>query len=85
MAVKTKPTKNKYSTLTTEIRKLVEQARHNITRSINTELLFTYWHIGKLIVAKEKIEQYDDVSLREMFIDLSKELTRELGKGFVSS
>jgi len=85
MTVKIKPTKNKYSTLTTEIRKLVEQARHNITRSINTELLFTYWHIGKLIVTKEKIEQYDDVSLREMFIDLSKELTRELGKGFSRS
>ena len=80
-----KVSKNKYNDLLKEIRQLVEQARHNVIRNINTELLLTYWKVGRLIVAKEKQEKFDDVSLRQMFIDLSKELTRELGKGFSRS
>ncbi len=80
-----KISKGKYNDLLKEIRQLVEQARHNVIRNINTELLLTYWNVGRLIVAKEKQEKFDDISLREMFIDLSKELTRELGKGFSRS
>ena len=77
--------KNTYNDLIAEIRLLVEQARHNIARNINIELLQTYWTVGKLIVQKEHSEKYDEVSLRTLFIDLSKELTLELGKGFSRS
>jgi predicted nuclease of restriction endonuclease-like (RecB) superfamily len=80
-----KISRHKYNDLLKEIRQLVEQARQNVIRNINTELLFTYWNVGRLIVEKEKQEKFDDVSLRQMFIDLSKELTRELGKGFSRS
>jgi predicted nuclease of restriction endonuclease-like (RecB) superfamily len=75
----------KYKNLLKEIRQLVEQARHNVVRNINTELLLNYWNVGRLIVAKEHSEQYDETSVRNMLIDISKELTRDLGKGFSRS
>ncbi len=80
-----KTVKHAYSGLLKEIRQLVEQARYNVVRIINTELLLTYWNVGRLIVEREKEEKIDDSSLRQMFIDLSKELSRELGKGFSRS
>jgi hypothetical protein len=80
-----KAAKHTYSGLLKEIRQLVEQARHNVVRSINTELLLTYWNVGRLIVERENEEKIDATSLRQMFIELSKELTRELGKGFSRS
>ncbi len=80
-----KISKGKYNDLLKEIRQLVEQARHNVIRNINTELLLTYWNVGKLIVDKEHSEQYDETSVRNMLLDISKELTRDLGKGFSRS
>lgn len=80
-----KVSRNKYNDLLKEIRQLVEQARHNVIRNINTELLLTYWNVGRLIVDKEHSEQYDETSVRNMLLDISKELTRDLGKGFSRS
>lgn len=80
-----KVSKNKYNDLLKEIRQLVEQARYNAIRNINTELLLTYWNVGRLIVDKEHSEQYDETSVRNMLLDISKELTRDLGKGFSRS
>lgn len=80
-----KVSKHKYNDLLKEIRQLVEQARHNVIRNINTELLLTYWSVGRLIVDKEHSEQYDETSVRNMLLDISKELTRDLGKGFSRS
>jgi predicted nuclease of restriction endonuclease-like (RecB) superfamily len=77
-----KAAKHKYTGLLKEIRQLVELARHNVVRSINTELLLTYWNVGRLIVDKEKAEIYDDQALRQMLLDISKSLSRDLGKGF---
>lgn len=77
--------KHNYKNLLKEIRQLVEHARHNVIKSINKELLLTYWNVGRLIVEMEQEEKFDEFSLRQMFIDLSKELTRELGKGFSRS
>lgn len=76
---------SKYNDLLKKIKQLVEQARHNVVRNINTELLVTYWNVGKLITEKESSERYDDSSVRQMLLDISKELTRELGKGFSRS
>ena len=73
---------SKYNSLLKQIRQLVEQARHNVARSINTELLLTYWNVGRLIVEKEGSDMYDERALRQMLLDISKELTRDLGKGF---
>ena len=80
-----KVSKSKYTDLLKEIRQVVEQARYNVVRNINSELLFTYWNVGRLIVDKEHSEQYDETSVRNMLLDISKELTRDLGKGFSRS
>jgi len=76
---------NTYNKLVDEIRQLVGEARHHIVYNINTELLYTYWNIGRLIVSKEYDKQYDESSIRQLLISLSKDLTRELGKGFSRS
>ncbi|MXV15804.1 PDDEXK nuclease domain-containing protein [Hufsiella ginkgonis] len=80
-----KSVENNYSELIRQISLIVEQSRRNIARNINIALLQTYWTVGQLIVEKETSEKYDEVSTRQMLIDLSKELTRELGKGFSRS
>jgi predicted nuclease of restriction endonuclease-like (RecB) superfamily len=74
-----------YSNLVTRIKELVLQARSRIVKTINAELLVTYWTIGKLIVEKEKQSRFDDLSLRKMLIEISRELSRDLGKGFSRS
>ena len=78
-------TKVKYSTLLKEISQLVENARQSILRNVNTELLFTYWHIGRLINERELEDNIDEHSSRQLILDLSKELTRKVGKGFSRS
>jgi predicted nuclease of restriction endonuclease-like (RecB) superfamily len=75
----------KYKYLLKEISTLVEQGRNNVVRHINTELLFTYWHVGRLIVEQEVKDKNNEQSTREMMIVLSKELTREVGRGFSRS
>lgn len=69
-----------------EIKQLVEAIRHLIDTSktkvfsqVNVALLQTYWAIGKLIVEREAQEQQPSGSL---ILDLSKALTKQLGKGF---
>ena len=68
-----------------EIRELLENARKNVAQQVNTQLLTTYWNIGRIIVEYEQRNQiradYGKQTLRE----LSKELTREFGKGFSRS
>jgi len=74
-----------YNKLVDEIRQLVSRARHQIAYNINIELLYTYWNIGRLIVSKEQEKQYNESSIRQLLISLSKDLTIELGKGFSRS
>ena len=68
-----------------EIRELLENARKNVAQQVNTQLLTTYWNIGRIIVEYAPQNQiradYGKQTLRE----LSKELTREFGKGFSRS
>lgn len=80
-----KTIKSKYYLLILEIRNLVEDAKSNIVRTVNIELLFTYWHVGRLIVEKEATDNIDEQSSRQLIQELSKELTIEIGKGFSRS
>jgi predicted nuclease of restriction endonuclease-like (RecB) superfamily len=67
------------------IRKIIENARGNIARAVNTEMVTAYWHIGKEIVDEEQRGKsradYGEAILRK----LSKKLTAEFGKGFDES
>lgn len=78
--------KNEYldETFYTSIKELLEQARKRIYRNINSEMVFTYWQIGKMIVEKQRGNQradYGDGLIRE----LSAKLTKDFGRGFDES
>jgi predicted nuclease of restriction endonuclease-like (RecB) superfamily len=76
---------NSISTLITQIRTLVEEARRNVARNINKEILQTYWQIGKHIVEFEQKGNIKAEYGKQLLINLSKELSIELGKGFSRS
>ena len=65
-----------------EIGDLLAAARSNIARQVNSELLSTYWNIGRIIAEYEQTvperADYGKQTLKE----LSKALTAEFGKGF---
>jgi predicted nuclease of restriction endonuclease-like (RecB) superfamily len=82
-----KPLKSKQtlSSLIKQIRSLVEGARYNVARNINKEILNTYWHVGKYIVEYEQAGNLKAAYGKQLLINLSKELSLELGKGFSRS
>ena len=53
-----------------EIRELLENARKNVAQQVNTQLLTTYWNIGRIIVEYEQQNQiradYGKQTLREL-------------------
>lgn len=70
------------SPMVTEIRRILDEARGHIAHQVNSELLYAYWNIGRIMVENEQSQperaDYGKQTIRE----LSKVLTRELGKGF---
>ncbi|PKM75382.1 MAG: hypothetical protein CVU92_01685 [Firmicutes bacterium HGW-Firmicutes-17] len=68
-----------------EIRQILQSARENVARAVNNELLLAYWNIGKIIVDNEQAGSEKAEYGKQLLKSLSKELTRELGKGFSRS
>ena len=66
-----------------DIRNILEQARDKVASVINTELLTAYWNIGKLLC--EYAKKFNVENEKIIMSDLSKILTKELGKGFSRS
>ena len=65
-----------------EIRELLLNARQRVAVQVNTELLSTYWNVGKIIVEHEQ-ENKDRADYgKQTLKELSKALTKEFGKGF---
>lgn len=68
--------------IVTEIRDILDNARKNIAKEVNNELIVSYWKIGEIVVRYEQNDniraEYGEQTLRQ----LSKALTAELGKGF---
>lgn len=72
-----------YDFLIGDISILLETARRNSAKAINSILTFTYWKIGRRIVefeykGKERAEYYGDKLLE----NLSKDLQKKFGRGF---
>lgn len=70
------------SPIVKEIKTVLETARSNVARQVNSELLNTYWNIGRIICEYEQSNpdraDYGKQTLKE----LAKTLTKEFGKGF---
>lgn len=73
------------SSMILEIRELLENSRKNVAQQVNTQLLTTYWNIGRIIVEYEQQNQVRADYGKQTLKELSKELTQEFGKGFSRS
>ena len=64
------------------IKEVILTSRRDIVRSVNTEMLSSYWNIGRLIVEDEQKNQeraqYGEQTLKH----ISRRLKAELGNGF---
>ncbi|MDO4691160.1 MAG: PDDEXK nuclease domain-containing protein, partial [Fusobacterium sp.] len=68
-----------------EIKSLVIHSRNHIAMEINSTLLQTYWEIGKRIVTNEQNHSERAEYGAELLKNLSKNLTKEFGRGFSKS
>ncbi|MBU4252002.1 MAG: PDDEXK nuclease domain-containing protein [Candidatus Omnitrophota bacterium] len=67
------------------IRKIIENARGNVARAINAEMVVAYWQIGKEIVDEEQRGKSRAEYGKKILENLSKRLLDEFGKGFDDS
>lgn len=70
------------SSMIIEIKSLLENARKNVAQQVNTELLTTYWQIGRIIVEYEQKKEIRAEYGKQAMRELSRALTAEFGKGF---
>ena len=58
----------KYGDMINEIKEVLQSARQNVAQQVNTELLTTYWNIGRIIVehgaCRRSGNQYECAFLR---------------------
>lgn len=71
-----------YSSMISEIEKVLQKARRSAAQQVNAELLMAYWNIGRIIVEYEQQSSERAEYGRQTLRELSKTLTREFGKGF---
>lgn len=64
------------------IRELIEIAKSNIVRNVNTTMILTYYEIGRIIVEDEQKGKYRADYAKQVLLQLSKRLTKEFGKGY---
>jgi hypothetical protein len=80
-----KHTDKNYSSLIRQISSLVADSKKSVAVAINNALVETYWNIGKYII---EFEQQGNVRVKygdSLLVNLSKDLTASLGKGFLKS
>ncbi len=68
-----------------EIKGILEQSRINVVTQVNQALIAAYWKIGEIIVKYEQNDQIRATYGEKKLLFLSRELTKELGKGFSRS
>jgi len=64
-----------------DVRALIEAAREQTARAVNSALVGLYWHIGKRVsqdILREKRADYGDA----IVATLSRQLTAEFGPGY---
>ncbi len=68
-----------------EIKVVLDSARASVAREVNSELLNTYWNIGRIICEYEQSLPNRADYGKQTLKALSAELTKEFGKGFSRS
>ena len=82
MPFKMNPMKNTVSSLFTEVKTIIENAKRQIVRNVNSIIVYSYIQIGKRIVEFEQQGNSRAEYAEETIKKLSQELTREFGKGY---
>jgi len=67
------------------VRQIIETARLQTLRAVNSVLLNTYWQIGRLIIEDEQKGESKAAYGKAVLKTLSQQLTLEFGKGFDES
>ncbi|MEW6087479.1 MAG: PDDEXK nuclease domain-containing protein [bacterium] len=67
------------------IRKIIEEARGNVARAINTEMVIAYWQIGREIIEEEQKGNVRAIYGKKLIETLAKQLSVDFGKGFDDS
>ena len=73
------PTKN---SIYNDIKNLIIQAKSKVYKTINSTMTQIYWNIGRRIVEEEQEGQERAKYGKALLKNLSKELTKEFGKGY---
>ncbi|EIE42078.1 hypothetical protein MCANUFG4_00518 [Mycoplasmopsis canis UFG4] len=68
-----------------DIKLLLNEARSTVVTQVNNILLKTYWEIGKIIVLDEQNNSDRAEYGASLLKNLSKQLTKEFGRGFSKS
>lgn len=80
---------NKIQTIHTDIynsiKILMENARKDVAKQVNSILVKTYWEIGRIIIEEEQKRSDRAEYGKQLLIELSKKLSKEYGKGFSRS
>lgn len=61
---------------------LVKNAQQQVIRTINSTMVYTYFEIGRMIVEEEQNGKERAAYGKQVLKELSKELTKEFGRGF---
>lgn len=72
----------KNNTMALEISSMVNEAKENLAKEINKSITYVYWNIGRIIVKHENENNNRLEYGKEVLKELSKELTKLLGKGY---
>jgi len=78
-------TEIKFSNLINEIKSIIEESKRQVVQHVNTIMLNAYWNIGRRIVEEEQKGKIRAEYGLELLKGLSRELTKECGKGFSKS
>ena len=70
--------------LVNEIASIIANARNNVSKQVNSELLNAYWNIGRVIVENELKNNRGEYGKKQL-LAISKNLTNKFGKGFSQS
>lgn len=81
----TNSTPTVFDGLVKQIASLLNNARKQIAQQVNSQLVFTYWNIGKLIVEYEQNNNIRAEYGKQTIKQLAKQLTHLYGKGFSRS
>lgn len=73
---------NALTSFHSDIKNILEQARHKARSAVNAAMVEAYWLIGQRIVEEEQHGQHKAQYGKRLIEDLSAALTSDFGKGF---